>query len=764
MDMKKAQISQNRSGVSPHDFSGSTNTHTDEDSVTRGIIMLRSGVSLMACYHCKRRKIKCDKTGPPCGTCLRNDQDCRYPSSPLKPGPKLGSHRIPKTDYEKRHRREKEHGARYERALSDKPRFAPPGAKTNTERNERLIHVSSWIIHNFHEHQCYEGDPLSGQWHRLESTPDISIHPDSLKANNVAYICHYLRITKSSACELIELYFNNVTNVSLFHRPTFDCLIYSGLAPDQACCLVAAMFSHSARFSDEHSDTTRRFYDIACESIDRQLRKCGNKCPPLSLLQAMILTTFYELIIKAGGIAWRSLGACIRIAHEMSLHLVDAKQETEDESSATWCLKEERRRAWWAVWELEVFASTIRRAPSSLNISDNVTLLPIDDESWFNSRQRQSSYLLEDPTKRWKALQSSGNPSSKAWYLLINSLLNDAHNINNPIVPKSMRESRAQKMGDDEELDNEAKLSTLENCVVCFVMALPGHLRLRSTGLHRDSDTTYPDSKEGSRRIIEIMIQLARFMIFHHGCWDNQTPENTPVWAKFTSAADAIVGTIREASHTHIQAVNPLVISTYWMVAATQLVQKQFASTPQKKQLAQSNYDLVRLTIEQCCQFWKSDAILISNLDRLERKLEDHSKIIASKSTKEGGGDDRKLARLDIANKLPAGNAVLSNSHLVRRRLGHDSTEGQPEQAGACESSRPRDDSLLDSFDAFLQMDTAFTDGGSSLMGNPSVSDFDGALLNHEFPISMTDIFSGAWQDFQADVGGFPVGGDFLPI
>ncbi|KIW69388.1 hypothetical protein, variant [Phialophora macrospora] len=43
--------------------------------------------SKTGCYNCKRRRIKCDESGPPCSSCTVHQDDCTYPSTRLAPPP-----------------------------------------------------------------------------------------------------------------------------------------------------------------------------------------------------------------------------------------------------------------------------------------------------------------------------------------------------------------------------------------------------------------------------------------------------------------------------------------------------------------------------------------------------------------------------------------------------------------------------------------------------------------------------------------------------
>lgn len=45
----------------------------------------------IACYSCRKRKIKCSRLYPTCHNCAQNQQTCAYPVRVTKPGPKIGS-------------------------------------------------------------------------------------------------------------------------------------------------------------------------------------------------------------------------------------------------------------------------------------------------------------------------------------------------------------------------------------------------------------------------------------------------------------------------------------------------------------------------------------------------------------------------------------------------------------------------------------------------------------------------------------------------
>ncbi|KAF2166313.1 hypothetical protein M409DRAFT_23503 [Zasmidium cellare ATCC 36951] len=232
---------------------------------------------------------------------------------------------------------------------------------------------------------------------------------------------------------LIELYFENMSTFSLFHKPTFMTMIHDHEPQVETAALTAAMFIFARRFWDEGSrthspalldsgiatvPTTAAFHGMARRLATDCLAKHESEPPPLCILQALILIAFHELARDVRGVAWRSLGECVRLTYEMELHLLDAykanhEAATREDLSLQMILDEERRRAFWAVWELDVFGSTVRRMPNGLDATHVQTLLPISDGAWFSSRAEESCHLSLEPCECIRLLEQSGNSSGR---------------------------------------------------------------------------------------------------------------------------------------------------------------------------------------------------------------------------------------------------------------------------------------------------------------------------------------------------------------
>lgn len=358
--------------------------------------------------------------------------------------------------------------------------------------------------------------------------------------------------------------------------------------------LIAAMFSFAARFEDPDRRWTPpgppEFAHLAAQKIAAAIDDHDDNEPPLQVLQAYALLAFFELTHNVRSRSWRVLGQCIRLAYDLRLHMVDEDVVDAQAFSASsnnvnvedWFIREEKRRAWWAIWEMDVFASTIRRLPIAIDWSQNLTLLPVADKYWFGKTYCRSCFLLPDSSLRWKRLLESGNESAKAWFILINSLMR-----NTQVLVYCRSTSEAEQNVQDRQAD----LTCMANNLYCTISSLPARLiynceRLAFpplTDLLADVNDLQLHSDVYS---IHLMTQLCNFMINHHQIssqapWlsqdgdrafepslpaanSNLSNRTNAEWTKYMSAAEDIVTVVRNSARHHYRYVNPFLVNTLW--------------------------------------------------------------------------------------------------------------------------------------------------------------------------------------------------------
>ncbi|KAK2767559.1 hypothetical protein FQN54_003717 [Arachnomyces sp. PD_36] len=624
-----------------------------------------------------------DRKFPRCLICEQASLACNYPSGPLKPGPKIGS--------QQQRQRKRSRDGDAEGDSGHGP--SPPGIDYTTRENidsrisgrnsvnqgllptdgdtqdraaptDRISDLS-FILHPSHETSSPTNDRTS------ETRPSPGERQRYIAIDTA---CSTLGLGRGTLEKLIKTYFDNMVAINLFHEPSFSEKLSKISSTTQLSALLAAMLAFAIRFysgesgelrCESQQDTNRwaaHFLDISLRFIEEALRECGDSTPPLCILQAAIIAAHCQLSQGVLGRAWRSLGTCVRLAYEMNLYLVDIEgpKNVIEEDTEQWCQDEEKRRTWWAVWEMDVFATTIRRTPPGVDWSQIETLLPVEDEYWFERKPRPSCFLETDPVYRWKALQDSGNQSPKAWFIVINSLMKDAQRISSPrgvpiLSPPNNSQPTPTRTRNSRQTEraNEARqrLETISNAVQCFRMALPSHLKYNDQYLGFDARVSgqYSSRRQEHCSIynIYLMTQLARLMIYRYDVFkgqyrvalsthessdppvssrtqlqvDKDGPENLAI-KQYFEAADAMLTIVSRSCDDHVRYINPFLSNTIWLGSAVHLVRSQFCRPGMNKSVIKSRFEVMNLSYKKCVDFWDMHTAVQKNLESLEEQLE----------------------------------------------------------------------------------------------------------------------------------------------
>jgi hypothetical protein len=425
---------------------------------------------------------------------------------------------------------------------------------------------------------------------------------------------------------------------------------------------------HDRILSESIDEPSVHFRALALKCMEEAINEIGDEPFSLPLLQALILNTHCLLVQGVRGRAWRYLGLCIRSAYELNLHLIDGGKiqgQVDSVKADRWCIEEEWRRAWWAIWEMDVFASTIRRCPTGIDWSQNLTFLPAEDEKWHRGEPQNSSFLEVNVVDRWKQLAASENQSAKAWFIVINSLMKDAQNISSPssvaklsphleqsaTVASANANAEATKRREaQKKLEATNRLLAILNSLHCSVMALPDHARWNGQALtfgindnkqHGVSAKKLADSAIYS---IYVMTQLTKLMslkyhVFRTGMtWSSSMEESDHIsglannsssaldseyLAEYFEAADNIVSLIRRCPEDHHRYLNPFLASTSWLAGAVQLVRRSLLpDDSSEKDLVASNFALLSMTYRKTVAFWNMSRTPLSHWQSLEDDLE----------------------------------------------------------------------------------------------------------------------------------------------
>ncbi|OQV03081.1 Fungal specific transcription factor domain-containing protein isoform 2 [Cladophialophora immunda] len=651
--------------------------------------------SPFACRFCKKRKVKwySGRPHPDRQIQLMTQQECDYPSEAARPGPKLGTTRRkrPRSSSREKHR---DMSTSTDSALASGAAVESADSRTEVEATTSL--VSSGSAANGSPtptSASFNSGPIGGYLLTPVTTPlDVRtlafiMHPSHETAvtlsnmefvsisksgatlgnvDRLAQACALLKVPANALQPYLNLYFDNMTSFSLFHRPSFAAKLCAIDSVQQLAALLASIFSFSARYiviSDrDPADLDdglgprlppKHFEDMSQRCVDQLLAEYSDRSPPLCVLQALILNTFSQLIKGVRGAAWRRLGICVRVAYELDLHHVDRDNTPEQQDPDIWYSTEECRRAWWAIWEMDNFASLIRRCPTAVDGTDNETRFPVADEEWFARRFTPSCFLETKPMERLKALQRCGTQSPKAWFLVLDSLMREGHRLSkfrSPCPGKGTPPPSAWSRSGEPSKDNTESLAILANALRCFSMALPKQLRYRDGFLSFAANDPAVRQLHSAKYSIHVTTQLTRMMIHHqdayHGAQQDlhlndlqegpdqdsdATAENESLslrlgparegMQQFIEAADELLRIVSWSSEEHVRYVNPFLASTIWYGAVVHLGWKVLAPPSTNLDWVESKFTVLHMILMEFSEFWDLPKTLQENLASVEGKL-----------------------------------------------------------------------------------------------------------------------------------------------
>lgn len=137
--------------------------------------------------------------------------------------------------------------------------------------------------------------------------------------------------------------------------------------------------------------------------------------------------------------------------------------ESSQESAEQWVHKEELRRAWWSIWELDTFSAAVACRRHAIDQRSFIVKLPVSDASWFAGRKVESALIDADVLHAWHALRDCENQDERAWFLVCNHLLLAAHDVG------------------QQSLVDAAEVAKIESAVACYSLLLPEIFHVRPT-------------------------------------------------------------------------------------------------------------------------------------------------------------------------------------------------------------------------------------------------------------------------------------------
>jgi hypothetical protein len=411
------------------------------------------------CFECRRTNSPCDEVRPVCGSCRKEKGlgRCwvRAPRRRKRDNLKAPESRAPEPgESQPTATASADHSGRIDSPPVEPERASPAAQEQiNLDSQPETQHRRRRPPHK-------PRVPSVSPSHRgYLDTPPCRSHRD----------LPVVQIDKSTAIHLVHLFFEKVQPwLPMLHFPIFmarcgQCLCPSGDnalqgLPMHERLLFLGIFAISARFSslrpskaavergEEFAVAAKKTYDMA-----RNITK-----PSLTYLQGCILLAFYYYTSGLCAQGWVIVGVCVRLSYALLLHEMDGEDPPDELDSCHHLEIEGRRRAWWLVWELDCFGSTVLQRPFAIDQRRWTVRLPMSDEAWFSGRVEFPDLITWAPGQIWRALVGMGTHDERACFLVANVML-------------SLVVDRAQqKRG----ISLEEKM-TIENDVNCVVLALP---------------------------------------------------------------------------------------------------------------------------------------------------------------------------------------------------------------------------------------------------------------------------------------------------
>ncbi|KIV95043.1 hypothetical protein PV10_02749 [Exophiala mesophila] len=410
-----------------------------------------------ACQECNRKKVKCDMGRPSCGLCRRTATKCTFRMR-QKPSHRSGKPTKATEDLSS--------SITAAITAATSPHNSVTRSTEATSPSSNQVSVPSnhgWSEDNGWQTQAgydfttnaypltpgmepNDMSPGGSDWSRLAQTNNKrTLNQDSAPCHiDVEQKDNGWHIPTNLANELIELFFENVHGwVPIIHRPSFyqkfmtselgtKSLTESTNCTDDAIFMINAIFSLSARFSknpilcNESNLTRGNSFATAAASVKEAVMK-NIETPSLDFVKGCILLAFYHLNSGELSLGSPLTSVCVRFAYDLGVDGVDGISSSDaDTYPEAWIQREELRRIWWSIWELDTFVATLSRQPYAIARGPMDVFLPVSDDDWFSGIPTESQVLDHRLSSLWRSLENSKNQCHRAWFLISNYLMSCA--------------------------------------------------------------------------------------------------------------------------------------------------------------------------------------------------------------------------------------------------------------------------------------------------------------------------------------------------
>ncbi|AEO58296.1 hypothetical protein MYCTH_2305551 [Thermothelomyces thermophilus ATCC 42464] len=349
-----------------------------------------------ACEECRKRKLRCDRQRPQCGTCADAGIVCEINNNRLARGPKKGDLKALRSRIVALERRLSiDNSAETLSILTGESLPATaPDPHTATPISDG---GSPTLVSPGHNSTIWDGE-INVQVPPMTPTSDsmgfstFKFPPTPPSPQRGTFVDDLMR------ADLDQLYFDRVhPNVPIFNQSRYFARARQtqhGDGPSYMLCLQYAMWTLSMALSSQFESSREMLYNETRQMLEA-LDLTDDDLQPVRIehVQAWLLVAYYELARASYRRASISAGRAFRLVQLARLHEVDNPENTVEGEDAV--AREERRRTFWVAYCLDRLGCLKSRCPPTLTEEVICTRLPSPELAFQSGHPIPGCFLPE---------------------------------------------------------------------------------------------------------------------------------------------------------------------------------------------------------------------------------------------------------------------------------------------------------------------------------------------------------------------------------
>ncbi|TGO07359.1 hypothetical protein BTUL_0288g00080 [Botrytis tulipae] len=461
-----------------------TTPQNNPTTTTSGEVKEKGAEKTISCVSCRRRKLKCDRVKPKCGTCGRLRHECEYPERRRN----IGAKRRNMKELEARLAQVETQLVAETQQLAAKNAKNAKNANNATEMNVNTnanmtgtINANAnadphWTAMNMDMDMNFTDEGIQNIGYNILSgnvgaEPSVPIG-DYFSQDVISLGLQEPLPPDNLMDELFQIYFEKFhPTLPMIHKGRFYAALNMPTNHKPPVALRYSMMTIAASLSDNYQGYAEIFYERARRYAEiTEMKGQGEGLMCISAVQTWSLISNYEATNAYFGRAWMSTGRCSRLCHMLSLQRLDAEGPFGGKKllppSKDWIELEERRRTFWAAYYGDRWSSCATGWPMMFDEDKIDTNLPCNNDAWDLGVKESTCSLAAALTP-----EGASTISSFAGVVLSACLFgrNAQHTL------KSGREDGANDLANGAFWKNHRKM---DNILSSTFMFLPDHLRL----------------------------------------------------------------------------------------------------------------------------------------------------------------------------------------------------------------------------------------------------------------------------------------------